>query len=152
MKEAINANYMDYKRYKDDLSLKEKIILILKNFKYSNEINDKSDFNEESYIKIVKNLSHMSQIYVNDINIQNYLKEISSVVKIVNTFLAENGAINFSAKESHYSSFNIEEFENDNGIMEYYFKVSEHDIDKHINFNSLSILNRYEIKSKIKYK
>lgn len=150
LSECIHAKYMDHKRYEEDLSFKEKVVLILRNFNVEIDTNNKKVFNEDEYLNLAKKLSHYCQIYINEVKVQNYLKEVFNVTKIVNTFLAQNETLKILPEDAHYRSFNIEESENNDGVMEYYFKNSEGSLYDHINFNTLKIMNKVDNKIKNK--
>lgn len=150
LSECINAKYMDYKRYEEDLSFEDKIVLILKNFNVEIDINNKIDFNEDKYLNLAKKLSHYCQIYINEVKFQNYLKEVCKVTQIVNTFLAQNETLNILPKDAHHRSFNIDEVENSSGVREYYFKNSENSLYDHINFYTLKLMNKVDNKIKNK--
>lgn len=149
LNEAVKANYMDYKRYENDLTFKEKVILILKNLNLELNI-EKEEFDEDKYLNFAKNISHLSLLFLNDTKKENYLKEISKIVKIVNTFLAKNGSLKISPDDSLDMFFNIDKEYEAEGIVKYYFISREQELDNYIEMNSFKLMNKVDGRLKIK--
>lgn len=142
-KEAINGEYMDYKRDDKDWSIAQNIAEILKNFGETIDLEDKKEFNKENYLKLAKELSFYYSLHVPMENkeIHNYIREIRNVTTCINTILATNDVLDYTPKEAPYKHFRVNDVENEDGETDHYFDYSRVELFESKNFYSLQILN-----------
>ncbi len=141
--EAINAKYMDYKRDDKDVSIAENIAVMLNNFGYKVDLNDKKEFNEENYLTLAKELSLYTFIHMPNVekDCKIYINKIKSVIRALNTTLAVNDVLNCDANDSPSHQFNIDSYENCDGILIKNFKYSSLEFYEARAIQPLSITN-----------
>lgn len=141
--EAINAKYMDYKRDDKDISNAENIAVMLSNFGYKVDLNEKRTFNEENYLNLAKELSLYTSIYLPLANKEtmHYIHEIKKTTMALNTTLAVNDVLKFTADDAPARQFSINSYEDADGNNVYSFNYSSLDLIEARTFRSLYILN-----------
>lgn len=147
LKEFSNYKYIDYKKNKDDISFKEKILKIFNAFNLDIKFDHKNKFDKKKYLDNVKEISLYTSLSFPLENKQEilYLKKIKNIVKSLNTILAIE-EIKIDPEKVSEKYFNLTISTNENGELKKIFKYSS-EIDE-IEYNLLNSLKLNEKNNK----
>ena len=147
LKEFSNYKYIDYKKNKDDISFKEKILKIFNAFNLDIKFDHKNEFDKKKYLDNVKEISLYTSLSFPLENKQEilYLKKIKNIVKSLNTILAIE-EIKIDPEKVSEKYFNLTISTNENGELKKIFKYSS-EIDE-IEYNLLNSLKLNEKNNK----
>lgn len=140
--EAINAEYMDYKRDENDISMAENIATMLNNFGYKVNLEEKKKFDQDNYLNTAKELSLYTSIHLPlaEKELMHYIHEVKKTTIALNTILAVNNVLPFTPDDAPHRQFYINSYEDENGNTCNSFQYSSLDLFEARNFRSLHAL------------